>query len=468
MKITLILAASPKDPLKKTDPFMPLSLPLLAASAPEHDYTFVDMLAGEDIDFDKPADLVGISSRITAKITAFRIADEFRKRGVKVVLGGPEMSSSPYEAILHADAVVIGEAEGLWPMLLDDLKNSSLKNFYISSPVEFDNKSYSKYQEREFLDLSKVPIAARYIYNRRYTFDTVFASRGCPIDCDFCSVSKLFGKNIRLRPVDDVVKEIASFKNYYYLLDDTVFGRANNYDYYLELYEKIAALKKVNFWTGQANLDAASTEKGRAVIKKAAQAGFLYAAIGMESINFEVLKKSGTINKMGAGSGDDYLQRMKENIRFIQDQGIFISGWFAIGYEEDTIDSYYKTLEFCLENNIIPVISPLEALPGTRLYDKLIKENKVDASKKINVVHPNIKDADVMIAMEYINRVGYSNKEILKRTMFYSKRFDKDNPNTNQKINNKIHKTIFTYITQKKLKQGVIGLANNEFSEMEK
>ena len=89
----------------------------------------------------------------------------------------------------------------------------------------------------------------------------MFASRGCAINCDFCSVTRLFGSKYRLRPVDDVVNEIGRFKGYYYLIDDTVFGRLNTYDYYLELYDKVSNLKKVNYWTGQANLDAASNEK---------------------------------------------------------------------------------------------------------------------------------------------------------------------------------------------------------------
>ncbi len=123
MKITLILAAASKDPLKKTDPFMPLSLPLLAGSAPEHEYTFVDMLAEEMPDYDKAADLVGISSRITAESTAYKIADEYRKRNIPVVLGGAQISSVPHKAKLHADAVVVGEGEPLWPILLQDFSD---------------------------------------------------------------------------------------------------------------------------------------------------------------------------------------------------------------------------------------------------------------------------------------------------------------------------------------------------------
>jgi radical SAM superfamily enzyme YgiQ (UPF0313 family) len=217
MKIALILAASDKDPLIKLEPFMPLSLPLLAGSAPEHQYDFVNMLAGEKVNFNKKYDLAGISYRISAEKTAYRIAAEFNKKNVPVVLGGPQPSSVPLEAIKHADSVVIGEAEELWRILLNDFQKKRLKHFYISSPIKFSPKGYSVHQINSFLDLKKVPMPKRDFYKKHYAFDTVFASRGCPISCDYCSVPAIYGKKVRFRPVDDVAREIKSFKNYYYL-----------------------------------------------------------------------------------------------------------------------------------------------------------------------------------------------------------------------------------------------------------
>ena len=184
MRILLILAAAPGDPLRKNDPFMPLSLPLLAASAPGHDYRFVDMLAGEEPPYDVPFDLVGISVRITAEKTAYAIAAEFRKRNVKVVMGGPQISSAPFSAIGHADAVVVGEGEALWPVLLADLAAGGvLKRFYVASPAPFDARGHTIHQIDSFLDLASVPaaIAERRLYRKRYVFDTVFAARGCAV-----------------------------------------------------------------------------------------------------------------------------------------------------------------------------------------------------------------------------------------------------------------------------------------------
>ena len=300
----------------------------------------------------------------------------------------------------------------------------------------------------------------RKYYRKKYAFDTVFAARGCPVNCDFCSVSSLFGKVVRKRPVQDVVREIDSFRNFYYLLDDTVFGRPADYDYYLELYDAIAKLKKKRVWTGQANLDAASHPKGREVIRKAAEAGLVYAAIGIESINPAIQKKSGTLAKSGAAHADDIIGKMEENIRFIQQQGIVISGWFTIGYDEDTIETFYNTLDFCIETNIIPIISPLEALPGTDLYKKMIVLDRIDHNKIINIIHPVMKEEDVLKAFMDVTIKGNSLSRIIRRTMFYSFRFDKSTRSLNQKIHNIIFKTVFTFILQLKMRKGIVGFAN--------
>ena len=456
----LVLAASPNDPLKKNDPFMPLSLPILAAASPEHEYIFVDMLSDEKINFDEKIDIAGISYRISAEKTAFEIADRFKKIGITTIAGGPQPTCSPYEAAKHFDAVVMGEGEALWDIVMKDHTAGKLRKYYVCSPKKFDGRGMEVFQSFEFFDMESFRLPDRKHFKYKYDFDTVLASRGCPINCDFCSVPGMYGTKTRLRNIDDVVGEIDTFKNYYYLLDDTVFGRKNSYDYYKKLYEKITGLKKQRFWTGQGNLDAAGDKEGREVIKLAAQSGLLYAAIGIESVNPEALKKSGAINKLGIGNPDDVIEQMKENIAFIQEQGIVISGWFVVGYDEDDLETFDRILQFCEETNILPMISSLEALPNTRLYEEMQKQNRISLTKKINLVHPVLNDDQIIEKLIESNRIGFSNKIIRKRTSFYMKKFEKDTADINKKISNKIHKTIFTYILQHKLKKGVMAFAN--------
>lgn len=451
MKILLILAASPTDPLRRNDPFMPLSLPLLAATAPGHDYALVDLLWDQRVDTAAEVDLVGISMRLTGETRAYEIADAFRRRGVKVVIGGPQASAVPLRARQHADAVAVGEGEPLWPVIVADAERGGLKDFYVCSPVPFEAPSpWSVHQVDGHPDLAGLPVPLRALYRRRYRFDTVFAVRGCPIDCDFCAVPSLYGRRFRTRPADEVVAEIDTFRNYYYLLDDTVFGKPATYDYYLDLYARIAGLKKRRFWCGQGNLDAASDEKGREVIRAAVRAGLLYVMVGMESISPATLAGSGAIRKMGVRGGEDPLERMAENVRWLQDQGLVVSGWFVVGYETDTLATWDATLRFCKDHHVIPVISPVKALPGTRLHARLAAQGRLDDTRFLNLRHPAMNDADVLAAWKRVAREGFSLRAAWVRTRFYATRFDDAEPG------DRIHKTIFTWILQRKMRRGMI------------
>lgn len=429
---------------------MPLSLPILASVAPEHEYTLIDMLWDPDkIDFETDSEIIGISLRQSAESTAFELADKFIQKGKTVILGGAQASATPHRAKDHAHSVVVGEAEELWPRLLKDYTNGELKEFYVCSPVPFDSKGKTFFQSNELPDLKNLPTPVRSLFKRRYTFDLTFASRGCPIGCDFCLVSDLYGRSLRLKPIEDVVKDIKTFKGFYYILDDTVFGRANCYDYYIELYEEISKIKRKKYWTGQANIDAAATEKGQTVIKNAAKAGLIYAAIGLESINTTTLKSSGAFSKMGLKDATDAVSRMKEHIAFIQSQGIIVSGWFAIGYDTDTEQTYYDTLEFCKETNILPVFTPIRALPGSRLWEKLEKTGQIQEieNQVSNIKHPHLNDDQIVKAMYETAMLGYNRKTNWERLKYYYKVFRKSEKN----LNDVIYKMIFLYITQKRM-----------------
>jgi len=452
VRITLVMAAARNDPLRKNDPFMPLAPALLAGAAPGHDYRLVDLFREDDVDLGAPADLVGISMRYTAENRAYGLADAWRRRGVRVVLGGPQASCVPHRAKEHADAVVVGEGEKLWPVILEDAQRGALRDFYVCSPVPFDARGGSLLQIDAYDDLLRVPRPLRRLYRHRYPFDTVFAARGCHVDCDFCCVPGLFGKRYRTRPVEEVVAEIDTLGTYYYLLDDTVFGRPSTYGYYARLYEALAGLERRRWWTGQANLDAAATPEGREVVRKAVAAGLVYAAVGMESVNPDTLARNGALAKTGAATPAEAIGRMKESIRFIQDLGVIVSGWFVVGYEGDTIETYGRTLDFCREMKILPAIFPVKVLPGTRLHARLGAEGKLDEGRRINFVNPSIRDEEVYREMGRVAREGYSWREIARRLVAQVPRFRSD----------RARHVLFSLILQAKI-GGALDVSRDEF-----
>lgn len=448
MRIRCILAAYPDDVLSKNDPFMPLSFAILAGLAPDHDYLVTDLLWDRhDINYAENVDLVAISTRASAVQYAYEIALKYKKKGKTVVMGGPQVSVTPHEAIKYCDSVVVGEVEDLWKVLLNDLESNQLKSFYVCSPADFDSKGLSVYKVSHYPDLNKIPLPDRSIFKRKYVFDTVYAMRGCPINCDFCVVSELFGKKNRSRNIDDVIKEISTFKGFYYLLDDTVFGRINTYDYYLELYDKLYNTGNKKLWTGQGNIDAVFSEKGREVIKAAARSGLTYIALGLESINDEVLRNSGAINKMGRNGNTDVKKQMVEAVEYLQSLGIIVSGWFAIGYENDSIDTYYQTLEFCMENNIIPVFTPIHALPGSKLYQRMVAEDKL-LDEHWFIPNDKMPFDQVVNALEHTLEKGYSRNARKLRSRHYSKKFWGIKPKSIQEL---ITKRVFVSVLQKKM-----------------
>ena len=159
-------------------------------------------------------------------------------------MGGPQVSCAPIKAKQHAASIVIGEGDFLWPLLLDDFQKGEMKDFYVSSlRPDLDLTGYSTYYLQNFPDISTLPKPIRGGFKSSYTFDMVFAARGCPVNCHFCAVSRLFGTKMRYKNIPEVVEEINTLRKKYFLLDDSVFGRNDSYDYYLDLYKELQKQK---------------------------------------------------------------------------------------------------------------------------------------------------------------------------------------------------------------------------------
>lgn len=349
MKVLLVVPLHRKQNFKRYFQPAPLSLMAVAAlTPPDVDVQIVDETV-ETLEFDTPADLVGIGSNTSEIVRAYEICDIFKRRGKMVVMGGIHVSALPEEALKHADSVVIGEAEGLWEQLLDDFRLGCLKKIY---------------RHQTLPDIKKLPFPNRHILKgKRYlTRNVCQVSRGCPYRCVFCSVTEFFGNKFRVRDENRVIEEIKEMEgNFLIFLDDNIFG---NPVFAARLMEKLIPLKKK--WVSQCTLGLADNQN---LLDLAVQSGCMGMLVGLESVSKESLKASGKPIKF-----DQYADR----IRRIIDSGIHIDGSFVFGFDNEDVSIFERTLEFVFKIKLSAgTFSILTPYPGTTLLQTLEDENRV-------------------------------------------------------------------------------------------
>jgi radical SAM superfamily enzyme YgiQ (UPF0313 family) len=382
---------------------------IAALTPPHHEIEFIDDNI-EPVDFKKNYDLVGISGVTQQAVRAFQIADEFRKRNVKVVMGGIHATLLPEEAALHADAVVIGEAEYLWPELLKDLEKKTLKQFY---------------QSKKTVDLTD-SVMPRYdlLKNKNYKTLWVQSTRGCPHDCEFCAASKVYGHKYRHKPVEQVIKEIRylkdNFKNFRLCLsDDNLFV---NKIFYFSFIEE---LSKLNIrWMAQTDISVAENEK---LLQLLSQSGCYSLFIGLETLSEQGLKN---LDKQGWKFKK--LTKYAEYIQKIQSYGIGVYGAFILGLDTDTTSTFDELIQFIIDNHIYAAqITILTPFPGTRLRKRLENEKRI-----LNTTWDNYTGFDVnfipknMTAEELQSGVlkiykAVNSQEVFNSNMTYFKEIQK-------------------------------------------
>jgi radical SAM superfamily enzyme YgiQ (UPF0313 family) len=433
MKVTIIFPARRLEVTRTSISAMPPSLALLAALTPEeHDVRLVDMFCGDPVDYESAVDLVAITVRTPLATVAYEIADQFLRDGKKVVLGGPHVFALPEEAKRHATAVAIGEGEKLWPIILKDATRDALRDYYVAGPYPTAKLAGAVHHEKERPSLEGLPMMRRDLLPRdRYFMDSVFTTRGCPNHCRFCPVTDIFGGKVRHRPVDEVVAEIATLGTHYFNVDDSVFGhpqlldRPHENQYYLDLYGELANLRPKRFWTGAGGLAAINYRDGRRILGLAAASGLSTIAAGLESISAEGQKQSGAWRKLQYTSADTFdLGQMKDNIRRIQELGITIHGFFVIGWDHDTPDTYRRTLDFCDECGIVPFIFTLMPTPGSQVYNEYLEHGRIDIDQPwdhygshVVFKHPTMSAQEMIRCNAEVMTRGYTMGRILKRTL---------------------------------------------------
>ncbi len=314
---------------------------------PEHDVRLV-YEARESINYTRPSDLVAITTLTVTAKRAYRIADRFRKKGITVVLGGPHASARPAEAKQHADAVAIGNGETTLPQIIRDIEGKGLKPFY-----------------HNFVPDRLPPLENISAPNRWCT--SLMASRGCEMNCEFCSMQSIFGKFYLQRHPGEVEREIRKITSpNLFFVDDNFFGTSRRIrTYYTEILKAVAKTGKN--WYGQCRLPIVEDET---TLDLFALTNCNALLIGFESLNPD---NSRAVAKQ-AVNRDYYLSV----IRKMHSRGIGVVGSFIFGFDHDTPDTIKQTLAFCIESKMeLAFFTILTPFPGTALFDRLDREGRI-------------------------------------------------------------------------------------------
>jgi len=303
----------------------------------------------EAVDTNADVDWVAITCMTASAPRAYRIADAFRQRNIPVVMGGIHPTVLPNEAAAHADAVVVGEAELIWREVLDDLAGDRLK---------------PRYQCADYPDLAGLPSPRRdLLRGERYlTINVVQTARGCPNACSFCTVSAVFGRRYRFRPVAEVTEEVRSLGGWVGFVDDNITGHPRRAK---ELFEALIPLRIR--WIGQADLTMA---KDPELLSLAARSGCKAMFMGLESLSQENLRATGKSPNLGLDMGDA--------ISKIHKSGIEIIGSFVLGLDADDPGVFARTVEFAQRHRLVAAqFSVLTPFPGTAVHKQFERDGRI-------------------------------------------------------------------------------------------
>jgi radical SAM superfamily enzyme YgiQ (UPF0313 family) len=305
----------------------------------------------EAIDYDMPADLVAIPVETYTARRAYQIASEFRRRKVPVVMGGFHATLMPEEVRDYAESIVIGEAEDLWPHVIDDARRGALRPEYRSNAQP---------------DLRQVRYDRTILTGKRYLpLGLVETSRGCKFPCEFCAIQSFFNRTARHRPVDAIVAELAGLRDrkLFFFVDDNF---AADMDYARELAEAMRPLGVR--WVTQMSINAAHDEDLLALLAASGCQGVL---IGFESLDPAVLRAMRkSFNTMRSGF-DGALANLRRH-------GLRVYGTFIFGYDHQSPEAFAEAADFAIAHRLyLAAFNHLTPFPGTPLYSRLVAEGRL-------------------------------------------------------------------------------------------
>jgi radical SAM superfamily enzyme YgiQ (UPF0313 family) len=335
---------------KQVNNFVQITMPYLCGFINEqlYDVTLVDEY-NQAIPYGENFDLVAITVNTPNASHCYGISRMFRQNGAKIVMGGPHATLMPEEAKQHCDHLIVGEAEESWPQFLEAFYHGSAQ---------------CRYTCEQPPSLEGLPIARRDLIKRwKYAKGAVFASRGCPYNCRYCNLKQIYCPSFRMRPVHEVIEEIRTIEQDYFVFwDDNFFG---DIDYARQLMSELKPLKKK--WAAQVTIDRCRDEELLGLVK---EAGCLYLFIGLESFSADSLA---SVNKeMNDVAG------YRRTIELIHRCGLSVWAGIIFGFDTDDRDVFEKTLTACEQLGIDGVTSSiLTPLPGTPLFDEWNHEGRL-------------------------------------------------------------------------------------------
>ncbi len=375
-----------------------LTLPYLAALIPPgHDIKIIEDSV-QEINYEEPVDLVGITAMTSRVSRGYQIAAEYRRRRVPVIMGGFHASFMTGEALKHCDAVVVGEAEGLFESILADLEKGELKKTYRrDSWHNLENLPLPRY---DMLDFD----------NYVFPLYPVQAVRGCPNQCEFCSVTAFYGNKYRHRPVGDVVRDAEQAGPLVLFIDDNLTA---DEDYAIELFREIKRIEK--FWIMQTEISIANNER---LLELASEAGCFACYTGIETLRRKNLNSMGKM----INQPEEY----REAIRRLKHHHIELFASIIVGFENERPEHFDQLNDFLLQAKI-PFLCTyiLTPVPGSKLYDKYYgsKENEAPAWENFDGCHvtlPATPERKEEVEKKYweIQKQFYSWPSIIRRLLF--------------------------------------------------
>jgi radical SAM superfamily enzyme YgiQ (UPF0313 family) len=389
-----LVLVNPVNPLRvglvvnKSSRFPPIGLGIVASLTPESwEIVLLDENWGSFIY--QEADLVGITAFTASANRAYEIAALYRKKGVPVIMGGIHASTCSEEALRFVDAVVIGEAETIWQRVIADFEAGKLQSVY----------------RGEWTQLKGTPWPRRDLFHPEYMFASLQTSRGCPMDCEFCSVTTFNGHRYRRRPPEEVLAELETIrKKMLFFVDDNIIGYGEEARIQaLAIFKGMVERNLNKWWFCQASLNFADDEE---VLYWAGRAGCKMVFLGLEAEEVNALRE---INKrLNLKRGMDYYV---EAFRRIHRAGIAVLGAFIFGMDGDTPEKLKRRAKYMMRSGIdVMQTTVLTPLPGTRLFERYQKEGRL-----LYTDFP--QDWDHYDMTEVIHRPGSMDKERLTEVM---------------------------------------------------